>query len=155
MTTPNTSTNTNVSGPFASWKVDHAAIRVPDFNAAVAWYTEKLDFRLKHSVPLAGLTFAILASTADDTFIFELLAGAGADNRPIYTDLHASYKMAGWHHICFRVENVDRAVQELKRRSVKIVAEPKDVAAMGLRVAFFADPWDNIFEIIQSLNEQS
>ena len=143
----------NVSGPFASWKVDHAAIRVPDFNAAMAWYTEKLDFRLKHSVPLAGLTFAILASAADDAFTFELLAGAGADNRPIYADLHDSYKMAGWHHVCFRVENVDRAVQELKRRSVKIVTEPKDVAAMGLRVAFFADPWDNIFEIIQSLNK--
>ena len=35
------------TSPFAGWKVDHAAIRVPDFDAAIAWYTEKLDFRLK------------------------------------------------------------------------------------------------------------
>jgi glyoxylase I family protein len=153
VTTPITSCTANASSQFASWKVDHPGIRVPDFDAAIAWYTKKLDFRLKHSMPLAGLTFALLSLAADDCFILELLAGPGADNRPLYTDLQASYKLSGWHHICFRVDNVDGAVDELKRRGVKIVTEPRDVAAMGLRVAFFADPWGNNFEIIHSLSD--
>ena len=101
---------------------------------------------------LAGLTFAFLYLAGDDSFHFELLAGAGADNRRPYKDLHDSYKMSGWHHIGFRVESVDNAIDELKRRGVTIVSEPHDVAAMGLRVAFFADPWGNLFEIIQPLS---
>jgi catechol 2,3-dioxygenase-like lactoylglutathione lyase family enzyme len=153
MTMPSTPSTADASYPFPSWKIDHAAIRVPDFDAAVAWYTEKLDFHLKRSLPLAGLTFALLSPAADDSFGIELLAGPGADNRATFKDLHASYKLPGWHHVGFRVESVDHAIDELQRRGVTIVAEPQDVAAMGLRVAFISDPWDNIFEIVQSLSD--
>jgi glyoxylase I family protein len=141
------------ASPFAHWTVDHAAIRVPDFDAAIAWYTDKLDFRLKKHVSFAGLTFAFLSPAGDDRFVFELLAGPGADSRPTYGDLHASYNLAGWHHVCFRVDSVDAAVEQLKERSVTIVSEPHDVVPMGLRVAFFADPWDNLFEFTQLLSD--
>jgi catechol 2,3-dioxygenase-like lactoylglutathione lyase family enzyme len=40
MNTPSADTTVNRDHPFASWKVDHAAIRVPDFDTAIAWYTE-------------------------------------------------------------------------------------------------------------------
>jgi catechol 2,3-dioxygenase-like lactoylglutathione lyase family enzyme len=149
MTTP--STTAYAATPFGSWKIDHAAIRVPDFDTAIAWYAQKLDFRLKQSLSLAGLTFALLSPADDDTFVFELLIGPGADDRRPYQDLHDSYKTGGWHHMGFRVENVDGTVKELKRRGVRIVTEPRDVPAMKLRVAFFADPWGNIFEIIHAL----
>ena len=151
MTTPITTSIANASSPFASLKINHSAIRVPDFDTAIAWYAEKLDFRVRQSVSLAGLTFAFLYPATDDSFHFELLAGSGADDRRPYEDLHDSYKMAGWHHMGFRVDSVDAAVDELKRRSVTIVSEPHDVVAMGLRVAFFADPWGNLFEVIQPI----
>jgi catechol 2,3-dioxygenase-like lactoylglutathione lyase family enzyme len=147
----NTLTAPHASSPFASLKINHAAIRVPDFDSAVAWYAEKLDFRLKQSVSVAGLTFGFLYPAADDSFHFELLAGPGAAERPLYKDLHDSYKTSGWHHPGFSVDSVDDAIEELRRRSVTIVSEPHDVAAMGLRVAFFADPWGNLFEVIQSI----
>lgn len=144
----------HASSPFASLKINHAAIRVPDFDTAVAWYADKLDFRLRQSVSLAGLTFSFLYPAADDSFHFELLAGPGAAERSPYKDLHDSYKMSGWHHPGFRVDSVDDMIDELKRRSVTIISEPHDVAAIGLRVAFFADPWGNLFEVIQSLSNQ-
>jgi glyoxylase I family protein len=147
MTTP------HASSPFASLKINHSAIRVPDFDTAVAWYADKLDFRLKQSVSVAGLTFGFLYPAADDSFHFELLAGPGAAERPLYKDLHDSYKMSGWHHPGFSVDSVDDMIDELKRRSVTIVSEPHDVAAMGFRVAFFADPWDNLIEVIQSITK--
>jgi pimeloyl-ACP methyl ester carboxylesterase/catechol 2,3-dioxygenase-like lactoylglutathione lyase family enzyme len=153
MNTPITPLAADTSNPFASWKVDHVGVRVPNFDTAVAWYIEKLDFRLKHSSPVAGLTFALLSPAANESFSIELLAGPGADDRPPYNDLHASYKLSGWHHLGFRVDNVDQTVDELKRRGVTIVLEPKDAAALGLRVAFFADPWGNIFEVIESLGQ--
>jgi glyoxylase I family protein len=155
VTTPIAQPKDNGASPFACWKVDHAAIRVPDFDAAIAWYTAKLDFRLKQHLSFAGLTFAFLAPAGDDRFVFELLAGPGADSRPSYTDLHSSYKLAGWHHVCFRVDSVDAAVEQLKERGVTIVSEPHDVVPMGLRVAFFADPWGNLFEFTQLLGDHS
>jgi catechol 2,3-dioxygenase-like lactoylglutathione lyase family enzyme len=94
-----------------------------------------------------------LSTAADDSFHFELLAGPGAAERPLYEDLHDSYKMSGWHHPGFLVDSVDDTIDELKRRGVTLVSEPHDVAAMGLRVAFFADPWGNLFEVIQSITE--
>jgi catechol 2,3-dioxygenase-like lactoylglutathione lyase family enzyme len=87
MTTPIAQPTAGDASPFASWKVDHAAIRVPDFEAAIAWYTEKLDFRLKKHVSFAGLTFAFLSPAGNNSFIFELLAGPGADSRPRYAEL--------------------------------------------------------------------
>lgn len=75
MTTPIALPAVNGASPFASWKVDHAGIRVPDFDTAIAWYTETLDFRLRKHVSFAGLTFAFLSPASDDSFIFELLAG--------------------------------------------------------------------------------
>jgi catechol 2,3-dioxygenase-like lactoylglutathione lyase family enzyme len=153
MTTPIAQPDIKSASPFVSWKVDHAAVRVPDFDTAITWYTEKLDFRLKKHVSFAGLTFAFLSPAGDDGFVFELLAGPGADSRPTYTDLHDSYKIAGWHHVCFRVDSVDVAVEQLQRRSVTIVSKPHDVVPMGLRVAFFADPWGNLFEFTQLLRD--
>lgn len=55
-----TLTPPHASSPLASLKINHAAIRVPDFDAAVAWYADKLDFRLRQSVSVAGLSFGFL-----------------------------------------------------------------------------------------------
>jgi catechol 2,3-dioxygenase-like lactoylglutathione lyase family enzyme len=143
----------NAFSPLASLKINHAAIRVPDFDTAVVWYADKLDFRLKQSVSVAGLSFGFLYLAGDDSFHFELMAGPGAAERPAYKDLHDSYKMPGWHHPGFSVESVDNVIDELKRRDVTITSEPHDVPGMGLRVAFFADPWGNLFEVIQTITQ--
>ena len=142
------------SSPFASLKMNHTAIRVPDFNAAVAWYADKLDFRSNQTVSVAGLSFGFLYPAGDDSFHFELMAGPGAAERPAYRDLHDSYNMSGWHHPGFSVDSVDAVIDELKRRDVTIASEPHDVPSMGLRVAFFADPWGNLFEVIQLIAQQ-
>ena len=139
------------SRPLASLKINHAAIRVPDFDAAIAWYADRLDFRSKQTVSVAGLSFGFLYPAGDDGFHFELMAGPGAAERPAYKDLHDSYKVSGWHHPGFSVDSVDAVIDELKRRDVTIASEPHDVPAMGLRVAFFADPWGNLFEVIESI----
>ncbi len=55
---------------------------MPDFDSAVAWYTEKLDFRLIRSLPLRELTYGFLSPAADASFSLEIVAGPGAENRP-------------------------------------------------------------------------
>jgi glyoxylase I family protein len=53
------------------------------------------------------------------------------------------------------VDSVDAAVEQLKARAVTIVSEPHDVVPMGLRIAFVADPWGNLFEFTQLLGDHS
>jgi catechol 2,3-dioxygenase-like lactoylglutathione lyase family enzyme len=152
MPAPETPPAAKTSSPFASWKVDHSGIRVPDFDEAIAWYTNTLDFRLVRSVSIGKLTFGFISPATDDNFSFEIMAGPGAAERPPYEDFHDSYNLSGWHHVGIRVDDVDATVDELKRRGVKIVSEPHDVAVLGLRLAFFADPWRNLLEVIAPIN---
>jgi glyoxylase I family protein len=134
------------SNPFSSWKIDHAGIRVPDFDQAIDWYKEKLNFELLRSVSLRGMTFGFVAPAADHSFSFEIMGGPGAAQRPPYEALGDSYDFQGWHHIGIRVDDVDAAIDELRLRDVMIVSEPHDVEPMKLRVAFFGDPWGNLLE---------
>lgn len=138
--------------PFASWRFEHAAIRVPDLKAAITWYSEKLDFQWLKSAPLGDKVYGFIAAPAvEPHFILELVAGPGAEERPAYKDLSSSLRLSGLHHVAFRVGDVPGTVAELKNRGVRIVFEPRDVPELGLMVAFFADPWGNLFEVIQPL----
>jgi catechol 2,3-dioxygenase-like lactoylglutathione lyase family enzyme len=95
-----------------------------------------------------GMTFGFIAPATDDTFSFEIMGGPGAAPRATYRELGDSYNLQGWHHIGIRVDDVDATVAELKRRGVEIVSEPHDVEVMRRRLAFFADPWGNLLELI-------
>lgn len=141
----------NPSSPFASWKGDHVGIRVPDFAAAAEWYVRTLDFRLLRSMPLGDKTLAFLAPANDDHFRIEFIAGPGSVVRPDYAQLADTHAVGGWHHLCLRVANVDEALAELKRRDVRIVSEARDAPGMGVRFAFFGDPWGNLIELNQPL----
>lgn len=152
MTMPTVFPSAKTSSPFTSMKGDHAGIRVPDFDAAVAWYTEKLDFRVMHTWPYGDMKLAYVAPPVDDGFRIELLAGAGATDRPGYADLGDSLNFSGWHHICIRVDSTDDTVEELRRRGVTIVTEPFDLPDISRRLAFFSDPWGNLFELTQAIN---
>lgn len=144
--------NTEKPVPFGSWKGQHAGIRVPDFEAAVAWYTEKLGFRLRQSSVADQTTLGFLSPVADDSFGLELLANPAGAERPAYADLSGSHNLMGWHHICFRADDVSVEIEELRRRGVAIVSEPFEVAALGICFAFFADPWGNLFELLQAVD---
>lgn len=139
----------NTTSPFASWRGDHAGIRVPDFAAAVAWYGDTLDFRLLGQMPLGEKTLAFMAPAADEHFRIELIAGPGCTARAHFDQLSDTHATGGWHHLCFRVDDVDATIAELQRRAVRIVSPARAVPALGIRFAFIADPWGNLIELMQ------
>ena len=143
----------NERSPFASMKGHHVAVRVPNFAAAKRWYCEKLDFRVVHEWQFGDLQLAYLAPPADDGFFIELLGDGqpGPIPKPVYRDLADSLRLAGYHHFCLNVANVDEAVAEVRRRGVTIVAEPFELPAIGRRLALIADPMGNLVELAQVL----
>jgi catechol 2,3-dioxygenase-like lactoylglutathione lyase family enzyme len=142
---------TKPNSPFASMKGHHVGIRVPDFEASKQWFVEKLDFRVVHTWPYADQTLAYVAPANDDGFFIEILGDGNPHPipKPVYTDLGDSLRLAGYHHLCFNVRDIDATVAELRRRGVTIVTEPFALPVIGRRLAFFADPWGNLFELAQ------
>ena len=143
----------NTTSPFASMNGHHVAVRVPDFESAKRWYVEKLDFRVIHEWRYADLQLAYVRPATDDHFYIELL-GDGEPKpvpKPLYTDLGDSLRLAGYHHFCLNVRDMDAAIAEFRRRGVRIVTEPFELAVISRRLAFIADPFGNLIELAQVL----
>jgi lactoylglutathione lyase/glyoxylase I family protein len=141
----------NASSPLAAMRGHHVGIRVPDFEASKNWFIEKLDFRVVHTWPYGDQKLAYMAPADNDEFFIEIL-GDGSPRpvpKPVWTDLGDSLRLAGYHHVCFNVEDVDATVAELRRRGVQIVTEPFVLPAVGRKLAFFADPFGNLFELAE------
>jgi glyoxylase I family protein len=141
----------NPASPFASFAGHHVGVRVPDYDAAVAWYTEKLDFRVLQEWPYGDLRLAYLSPAADDDFHLELLAGPIEHSRPVLDDIAQSLTYGGYQHLCLRVASVDKARAELAARGVDVLGEPFEIDAISRRLAFFRDPWGNMIELSETL----
>jgi len=143
----------NPSSPLAAMRGHHIGLHVPDFEASKNWFVEKLDFHIVHTWTCADQKLAFVAPPGDDQFCIEIL-GDGDPHpipKPVWTDLGDSLRLAGHHHACFNVDDVEAAVAELRRRAVHIVAEPFTVPAVSRKLAFIADPFGNLFELSEVL----
>ena len=136
--------------PFSSWVGHHAAIRVPDYEVSKRWFTDQLGWRVIQEWMYGDLQLAYIAPPGDDHFHVEILAGPGADPQKIYDSVDASLTQNGLNHVCIQVASVDDSLAELRRRGVTIVGEPFELDAINSRLAFFADPFGNLFELKQS-----
>ncbi|MFC5263210.1 VOC family protein [Kribbella qitaiheensis] len=141
----------NPDSPLASLVGHHVGIRVPDYAAAVAWYTEKLDFRILHEWPYGELKLAYLMPANDDDFHIEILAGPVPFPKEVLDDLGVSLRYGGYQHICVHVDNVDDVRAELSRRGVDLLGEPFLVEDISRKLAFLRDPWGNMIELSETL----
>jgi catechol 2,3-dioxygenase-like lactoylglutathione lyase family enzyme len=132
-------------------KGHHVAVRVPSFERAIAWYIEKLDFRVLQQWAYADMQLAFLAPAADNEFVIEILGGGSPPPipKPGYSDLGDSVRMAGYHHFCINVLDLDATVAELRTRDVTIVTAPFELPVIDRRIAFIADSFGNIIELAQ------
>ncbi len=83
--------------------------------------------------------------------VIELVGGPVENKRPLPENIPDIMKLAGWHHICLQVRNVEECMSDLRRRGVKILIDVFDgPPGLGIeKVAFIADPWGNVYELLQ------
>ncbi|MET0299774.1 MAG: VOC family protein [Flavitalea sp.] len=131
----------------------HVGIRVPDYHAAIKWWTEKLDFRVLHEWPYGDEKLAYLAPPNTNSFWVEVLAEGQQSAKKVYDDLGESLKEGGFHHVCLDVVNLDKTLAELKKRGVKIIGEPFYLEAITRKLAFISDPWGNMIELSELIKK--
>jgi lactoylglutathione lyase/glyoxylase I family protein len=131
----------------------HTGIRYPDFEAARAFWVDKLDWRVLQTWPYGELTLAYVSPPNQDDFHLEILAGPGAATQSVYSDVDASLVANGFNHVCLSVDNVDATLEVLRERGVDIVNAPFEINDISARLAFFRDPWGNMFELSERISD--
>ncbi|SDY58028.1 VOC family protein [Hymenobacter psychrophilus] len=141
MQTPRNLPPKNPGGINGKMNIGHVGLRVPDYAAAIGWYTQKLGFRVLKEWTVGELQLAFLAPANDDTVWLEVLSDGTLSGAPTAPPL-----VLGYHHICLEVENVDQTLADLRERGVATIREPFDVPAIGKRCGFVADLNGNVLE---------
>ena len=126
----------------------HYCVVVPDLEEAVRWYSEMLDFDVverRFGFPEAGTEIAHLVN--DGGIRIELIAREGSVAGPdAGRDVFDALLVQGSKHIGFLVEDMEAAVDELRRRGVEFVMEPNAVEPAGVTNFWIRDPGGTLIE---------
>jgi methylmalonyl-CoA/ethylmalonyl-CoA epimerase len=126
----------------------HVAIAVPDLEAAAATYRDVLGAAVSESIELPAQ--GVVASFVDlpNTRV-ELLQPLG-EGSPIASFLERN-KSGGMHHVCFEVDDIVAARDELKAAGARPLGEPRP-GAHGDLVLFLhpADFHGTLIELQQA-----
>jgi len=113
-------------------KIDHLGIAVSSIDERKSLWTDLLGLLLAGSetVPDQKVTTAFFPLGESE---IELLESSASDG-PIAKYLEK--RGEGIHHVAFRVENLDAALEELKAKGVRLIDEKPRIGAGGARIAF-------------------
>lgn len=119
---------------------DHVCIGVPDLDAAIAWYERVLGFDVDMTWTVPELPGFRLAYIRKGDFRIELIEGDDKSPEQVRAMEFADFlRLRGYSHLCFRVDDVDAAMDVVTQQGVAPELPPTDFPAVGRRVAFFRD----------------
>ena len=115
-------------------RVNHVALAVPDLDAAIALYRDRLGAEVSAPQALPELGVRIVFVRLPNVTI-ELLEPLGEES-PIARFLERNPD-GGQHHICYEVEDISAAAARLREQGVRVLGdgEPK-TGAHGNPVLF-------------------
>ena len=111
-------------------RIAHVGIAVPDIEAALAFYRDVLGLTPHPPETADGATIVSLSMGESAV---ELLAPRDPGS-PIAKFLER--RGPGIHHICYRVPDLDRALDACRRHGYRLVDEVPRTGAGGRRIAF-------------------
>lgn len=113
--------------------MDHVGVAVKNLDDAIGVYRDVLGFKLLGVHVLAERRVKVaFFSTGGETQI-ELLEPLGSDS-PVAKFLES--RGEGIHHIAVKVDDIEKALEELKRKGVILVDEKPRAGAEGKKIAF-------------------
>ena len=119
----------------------HAALKVKDLDASLAFYSGKLGFpemlRLNKD---DGSVWLVYLRITDDVYL-EIFPGAENHRAP-------GWNANGVNHLCLMIDNLDTFCPEIEAKGVKLTAQIK-LGADGNRQAWIEDPDGNRIELME------
>lgn len=113
-------------------KIDHIGVAVKNLPEATRFYTEILGLKVAGTEVVADQKVRVSFIPADDTNI-ELLESTEPDG-PIAKYIES--RGEGVQHVALQVENIEKALEYLKGKGVKLIDQKPRIGARGIRIAF-------------------
>lgn len=112
--------------------INHIAIVVDDIDSALEFWRDALGLELSYveDVPDQQSVVAFLPSGEAEIELVKPTTEESGIAR--YLNKHGP----GLHHICFQVEDIDAALERLKRHGVALINEEPTIGTGGKKVAF-------------------
>jgi catechol 2,3-dioxygenase-like lactoylglutathione lyase family enzyme len=134
----------------SKFKLSHTNITCSDFNALENFYVNVLGMKIVLDRREEGMIFladqVALTDEEHDIFPLELFGPPGLWEADLdFLEKHG----AGLQYLCFAVDDVDKAYQDLRSKGVDFHLQPTDFGEN--RVAFFKDPNGIDIEILRPL----
>ena len=124
-------------------KLAHISVLVDDYDDAIEFYTQKLNFDLLADERLSETKRWVLVKPKGNGECSILLAKADGQNQKTFI----GNQTGGRVFLFMTTDNLDRDFTNLKRHNIKIVRGPSD-EAYG-RVAVFEDLYGNKWDLIE------
>jgi lactoylglutathione lyase len=118
-----------------AYSYDHIHLRSRDPMGTAQYYHKMFDARIVESVQSDGQPRIDLDINGLAVFIAKVPADAQIEQEPVNPHL-------GLDHFGLRVDNLDAAYAELKRRGAEFAVEPRTIRP-GVKIAFVRGP-DNV-----------
>jgi len=112
--------------------IDHIGIAVKGIEQAGKFYTDILGLKIEDVENVADQKVNVAFIPITDSEV-ELLESTEPDG-PIAK--YISARGEGVQHIAFRVEDIDKALEELKEKGVRLIDQTPRKGAGGARIAF-------------------
>jgi catechol 2,3-dioxygenase-like lactoylglutathione lyase family enzyme len=137
--------------PFSTSTIHHIGLRVHDVKAAAYWLASMLGFRITQEFQIMGRDVVFMAADGAKAPVIMLIGGAVEVERRLPDDVMDSLNSPGLHHVSLQVTNLDDCLAELRSRDVKILvdATPGVPGSGVVKIAYIADPWSNMYELLQ------
>jgi methylmalonyl-CoA/ethylmalonyl-CoA epimerase len=113
-------------------EIDHIGIAVEDLEQAVAVYRDQMGMKYERGETVEEQKVKVAVLSVGGIHI-ELLQ-ATSDDSPIAKFLSRGNK--GVHHICYRVDDMDRAIAFCRERGLEVLEGSRRTGAGGAEVAF-------------------
>ena len=133
-----------------NFKYEYTRLLVTNFKACFLFYRDIMGFKATYGTE--DDVYADFDTGATTIALFgrqNMSEAIGTTNRPPQAKSQDAFCL------CFTVENVNAACEQLKLKGVGLVTEPTDRTGWGIRTAHFRDPDGNLIEISQSLPAQN
>lgn len=113
-------------------KIDHLGIAVDSIDEGAKFWTDilGLPFEGKETVEEQKVTTGFFPVSESEVELLE----ATAPDSPVAKFIEKKGK--GIHHLAFRVENIEEALEELKEKGVQLIDKKPRIGAGGAKIAF-------------------
>jgi methylmalonyl-CoA/ethylmalonyl-CoA epimerase len=111
-------------------RIAHLGVAVQDLDAAISFFTGGLPLEVTHTEDYQGMRIGFVPVGDSSIELLQDVSGASAIKK--FLDKNGE----GIHHIAFEVDDIHKAVEELKERGVKLVDETPRPGAHGMTIAF-------------------